>query len=328
MANTRLSYIDIAKGIGIVLVVCSHTEANLLMTWSLGLFVPIFYFCSGYTTSTRSLNQPITQYMKKRARKLLCPYIFFNILLFLYFRRWSINGLYGVLYSRYCLFPIESDNNYQFLIWGNYPMWFITSLLVSYFLYYFILYKNNKYYKVSIILLYFCLTYILSYLPILLPWSIDTAFLSALIMYAGFNANKYDVISWQKYKIIVCVLGYSLLLYIAGDINFSIRQYGISFINYFLLAILGCISVLWCSKRMEATYIGKTFALFGKHSLTIFCMEIMFIREISIVYCKIIGTDNIGIIGGIIGTLFSLIGGTILSIILHKSTVLKRIMFE
>lgn len=266
--------------------------------------------------------------MKKRARKLLCSYIFFNLLLFLYFRRWSINGLYGVIYSRYCLFPIESDNNYLFFIWGNYPMWFITSLIVSYFLYYYILYKNNIYYKISIILFYLCLTFILSKTPFLLPWSIDTAFLSALIMYAGYQANKFEVLSWKNYNILLCILGYSILLYIAGDINFSIRQYGISFVNYFILAILGCIIVLWCSKRIETTFFGKIFALFGKHSLSIFCMEIMFIREISIIYSKLIGTNEIGIFGGIIGTLFSLFGGVVLSIILHKSTFLKRLMFD
>ena len=324
MGQNRLLFIDIAKGIGIILVVCSHTEANILMLWSLGFFVPIFYFCSGYTTSTRSLSQPITQYMKKRTRKLLCPYIFFNILLFLYFRRWSINGLYGVLYSRYCLFPIESDSNYQFLIWGNYPMWFITSLLVSYFIQYY----NNNYYKVSIILIYFCLTYILSYVPILLPWSIDTAFLSAVIMYAGFNANKYNIISWPTHIILICIMLYALLLCIAGDINFSIRQYGESIIIYYVFATLGCIVVLWCSKRIEATYLGKGIAFLGKHSLTIFCMEILFIREASIIYCKMIGSEDIGIIGGIIGTLFSLIGGTLLSIILHKSTILNRVLFD
>lgn len=324
----RLLFIDIAKGIGILLVVCSHTEASSLMMWSIGFFVPIFYFCSGYTTSTHSFNLPITQYMKKKAKRLLLPYIFFNLLLFLYFRRWSIYGLYGVFYSRYCLFPIESENNYNFFIWGNYTMWFITSLFVSYFLYYFIQNKNQNYYKVSIIFIYIVITHILSKSPILLPWSIDTAFLSSLIMYAGFNAKIYNILQWQKYKIIICILIYALLLSIAGNINFSIREYGISFINYYILAVVGCIIVLWCSKRIETTYLGKLFALLGRHSLTIFCMEIIFIRETSILYCKILGSDNIGIIGGIIGAISSLLGGIILSILLHKSTLFNSFLFD
>lgn len=324
MAKSRLLYIDIAKGIGIILVVCSHTHAHDLMIWAVGFFVPIFYFCSGYMSTYSSSKDSIAQKMKKRARKLLLPYLFFNLLLLLYFRRWSITGLYGILYSRYCFFPLDSENNYDLFIWGNYPMWFITSLLVSYFLFYILLYNKNRSF---IIFIYLCITYILSQLPILLPWSIDTAFLCSLIMYAGFYANTHDLISWGKSEILICVLIYSLLLYVAGDINLSVRQYGTSFIIYYIIAILGCIVTLWSSKRIERTLIGKLLAIFGKHSLTIFCIEILFIREASIAYCKLTNADEVGILGGICGVVIALIGGTILSVLLHKSKFLRKWLF-
>ena len=263
--------------------------------------------------------------MKKRARKLLIPYLFFNLLLLLYFRRWSISGLYGILYSRYCIFPLGSENNYLMFIWGNYPMWFITSLLVSYLLYYILLYNNNR---SLIIFIYLCITYILSQLPILLPWSIDTAFLCSLIMYAGFYTNTHNLISWGKYEILICVLIYSLLLYVAGDINLSVRQYGTSFIIYYIIAILGCIVALWGSKRIERTLIGKLLAIFGKHSLTIFCIEILFIQEVSIAYCKLTNAEEIGTLGGICGVVIALIGGTILSVLLHKNRFLRKWLFS
>ena len=324
MAKSRLLYIDIAKGIGIILVVCSHTTAHDLMIWAVGFFVPIFYFCSGYMTTYSSSKDSIAQKMKKRARKLLVPYLFFNLFLILYFRRWSITGLYGILYSRYCFFPLGSENNYDLFIWGNYPMWFITSLLVSYFLYYILLCNKNRSF---IIFIYLCITYILSQLPILLPWSIDTAFLSSLIMYAGFYANTHDIISQGKYEILICVLIYSLLLYVAGDINFSVRQYGISFILYFIIAVLGCICVLWSSKRIERTWVGNLLALVGKHSLTIFCIEILFIREASIAYCILTNADEVGILGGICEVIIALLGGTILSVLLHKNKFFRRVLF-
>lgn len=325
MEKQRLLFIDIAKGIGITLVVCSHTDAHDLMLWSVCFFVPIFYFCSGYMTTSSSINNSIAHFMKKRATKLLIPYLFFNILLLLYFRRWSIIGLYGVLYSRYSFFPLGSDNNYDLFIWGNYPMWFITSLLVSYFFYYILLSNKNKSLTITI---YICLTFILSKIPILLPWSIDTAFLSSLIMYAGSNAKNYNIVSLGKYEILLCVLIYSLLFYVAGDINFSVRQYGTSFIIYYIMAILGCIIVLWCSKRIERIWIGKLLALFGRHSLTIFCVEMLFIREASMTYCKLTNTDNIGIVGGICGVVVALSGGTILSILLHKNSFIKKTIFN
>lgn len=325
MGKNRLEYIDIAKGIGIILVVCSHTEANILMLWSVGIFVPIFYFCSGYMTTTTSLNISMAQNMRKRARKLLIPYFFFNLLLLLYYRQYSIFGLYGILYSRYCIYPLGSDNNYFCFLWGNYPMWFITSLLVSYILFLILLsYKN----RCLTIIIYICLTYILSQIPILLPWSIDTAFLSSLIMYAGYHAKIKELLSLGLYEILLCVLVYSLLLCAAGDINFSVRQYGTSFIIYYIMAILGCIVAIWCSKKIERIWVGRLFALFGKHSLTIFCVEMLFIREASIAYCKLAGTNNIGIVGGICAIIMALFGGTLLSILLHKNNFLRKALFN
>jgi Fucose 4-O-acetylase and related acetyltransferases len=324
MEKQRLFFIDIAKGIGITLVVCSHTEAHNLMIWAVGFFVPIFYFCSGYMTIYPSTNDSITQKMKIRAKKLLIPYLFFNLLLLLYYRRWAISGLYGIIYSRYFFFPLGSENNFELFIWGNFPMWFLTSLFVSYLLYYILLNNKNKSF---IILIYLCMTYLLSQLPILLPWSIDTAFLSSLIMYAGLNAKKHNIISLRKYDILLCIFIYSLLLCVAGDMNLSIRQYGISFIIYYIMAILGCIVILWSAKRIERTWIGKVFALFGKHSLTIFCVEILFIRETSMAYCKLTNTDEVGILGGSCGIVVALFGGTLLSILLHKNRFLRKVLF-
>lgn len=324
MEKQRLLFIDIAKGLGITLVVCSHTEAHNLMMWAVGFFVPIFYFCSGYMTIYPSTNGSITQKMMIRARKLLIPYLFFNLLLLFYYRRWSIFGLYGIIYSRYFFFPLESENNFEFFIWGNYPMWFLTSLFVSYLLYYILLNNKNKR---LIILIYLCITYLLSLLPILLPWSIDTAFLSSLIMYAGLYAKNYNIISLRKNDLLLCIFIYSLLLCVAGDMNLSIRQYGISFIIYYIMAILGCIVILWSSKRIERTWIGKVFALFGKHSLTIFCVEILFIRETSMAYCKLTNTDEVGILGGSCGIVVALFGGTLLSILLHKNRFLRKVLF-
>ena len=324
MEKSRLLYIDIAKGIGIILVVCSHTHAHDLMIWAVGFFVPIFYFCSGYMTTYSSTKDSITQKMKKRARKLLPPYLFFNLLLLLYFRRWSITGLYGIIYSRYCIFPLGTDNNNELFIWGNYPMWFITSLLVSYLLYNILLYNKNK---SLIIFIYLCITYILSQFPILLPWSIDTAFLSSLIMYAGYYVNTHNIISWGKYEIFICLLIYSLLFCIAGDVNLSVRQYGTSFIVYYTMAITGSICVLWSSKRIERIWIGQLLAIIGKHSLTIFCIEILFIREVSIAYCKLTNTDEVGILCGICEVIITLLGGTALSILLHRNNFLMKVLF-
>lgn len=55
MAEGRYDYIDIAKGIGIFLVVCSHSLCSDLMYFANGFFIPLFFVLSGYTSKTFSL---------------------------------------------------------------------------------------------------------------------------------------------------------------------------------------------------------------------------------------------------------------------------------
>lgn len=66
----RFDYIDIVKGIGIILVICSHSMYSDLMYVAGSCFIPLFYVASGYVTSKVDL--------KRKAKRLLIPYIFFN----------------------------------------------------------------------------------------------------------------------------------------------------------------------------------------------------------------------------------------------------------
>jgi fucose 4-O-acetylase-like acetyltransferase len=61
----RLNYIDIAKGFGIILVVLSHTEHSELMYYTSAFFVPIFFFCSGYTSNKKDIS--LVTYFQKQA---------------------------------------------------------------------------------------------------------------------------------------------------------------------------------------------------------------------------------------------------------------------
>ena len=138
--NKRLDYVDIAKGIGIVLVVCSHSDALGLMWLMMGMFVPIFYFCSGYTFTMKGT---LMECMKKRFRKLFIPYLFFNLLMFCAFMHFSLREIVGVFYSRYSLYPLDVTPNIKFLTSGNYPMWFLTSMIVSYLFFYLLVYYDR-----------------------------------------------------------------------------------------------------------------------------------------------------------------------------------------
>ena len=318
----RLGYVDIAKGIGIVLVVCSHSDALGLMWLFMGMFVPIFYFCAGYTSSR---NGSLKEAMQKRFRKLIVPYLFFNVLLFIAFWHFSWREIVGVFYSRYCLYPLDVVPNVKFLTSGNYPMWFLTSMIVSYFLFYLIIYNDR--YRLLLISCYAVLTFFLSACPVLLPWSLDTSFLTALFMYAGMVFRRKDVnlANWWQVGLVAVV--YVVLQYFGGNINLSVRMYGTSIVVYFFLGILGSFVVLWGAQFLERTYAGNLFQSLGQHSLTIFCVQMVFIVWAKELWNWLLPEQSVGYLTGMVEIMMALVGGWLLSIVLHKNKYLNRLLF-
>ena len=318
----RLEYVDISKGIGIVLVVCSHTHALDLMWLFMGMFVPIFYFCSGYTYSQRDT---FLKSMKNRFVKLFVPYLFFNFVLFLVFWSFSLREFVGMLYSRYCLYPLGVTPNTRFLTSGNYPMWFLTSMITTYF--FFSLITYNERYKYVIMVFYALLAYIFTLCPILLPWSLDTAPLTALVMYAGMESRKHELIKTNVWIIILLICIYICLQYVGGEMNLSVRMYGSSVLIYFVLAVLGSFIVLWASKYLQGTLIGRLFMTLGQHSLTIFSIEIAFIVIAKDIYRLVFPDMGLGYFAGVFEILLALIGGWMVSILIHNNKILSKIVY-
>ena len=317
----RLEYVDIAKGIGLILVVCSHSDAFDLMWYMMDMCIPIFFFCSGYTFKMKGTFKDA---MAKKFRRLFVPYLFFNMVLFCVFFHFSLRELIGILYSRFSLYPLYVTPNIKFFTSGNYPMWFLTSMIVSYFLFYLLVYYEK--YKHALMLLYVLLAVCFMKSPILLPWSFDTAPLTAMLIYVGLKTRKYGLISMDVFQVLFLVLLYIGLRCVGGILNISVREYGTSIAIYFLLAIMAPIIVLWVSKFLEGTVVGKCFYTLGKHSLTIFCVEIAFIVLAKDVYRCLFPGEILGYIAGIFEILFALLGGLLVSVLFHKSKFLSRIV--
>ena len=317
----RLEYVDIAKGIGLLLVVCSHSDAFDLMWYMMDMCIPIFFFCSGYTYKMKGTFRDS---MAKKFRRLFVPYLFFNLMMLCAFGHFSIRELIGILYSRYSLYPLDVTPNIKFFTSGNYPMWFMTSMIVSYFLFYILVYYEK--YKHALMCLYALFTVSLMNSPILLPWSIDTAPLTAMLIYAGMKFKKHEYISMDLYQVLFLVLLYIGLRYVGGELNISVREYGTSIAIYFLLAIIASIVVLWGAKFLEGTFFGRCFFTLGKHSLTIFSIEIAFIVLAKDMYRWIFPGRELGYMAGILEIFLTLLGGLLVSILIHKSRFLSRVV--
>ena len=320
--SKRLEYVDIAKGIGLILVVCSHSDAFDLMWYMMDMCIPLFFFCSGYTFKMKGTFR---ESMTKKFRRLFVPYLFFNVVLFCLFCHFSLRELVGIIYSRYSLYPLDVSPNIKFFTSGNYPMWYLTSMIVSYFLFYLLVYYEK--YKHALMFLYALLIICFIKSPVLLPWSIDTAPLTALLIYVGMKVRKHNLISMDIFLVMFLVLIYIGLRSVGGELNISVRMYGTSVAIYFLLAIIAPFLVLWGSRYLEGTFVGKVFSILGQHSLTIFCVQLFFIVWAKELYQYFFPQMPIGYMAGLLEIFFALVGGWIISLLLHRNKFISRQLF-
>lgn len=266
--RTRFAFIDIAKGIGIILVVCSHVHAPL-MSWAAPFFVPLFFIVSGYCTS-HMVN------IGSKFKKLMLPYVLFTLLLLIAHLDFKSINFIGAIYSRWSLYPFGTEPNIYFLQAGNAPLWFLTSMFVAFCLYKLIQSSRHPW---PLIVSYLVVTYLLTFLPVLLPWSIDTAFLMAVFIYAGAFVREKKLL--DRLSILVFIgLAYvyvALTIY-CGNINLSVRDYGTSLLLLIPAAIIGSVLLMKLSMLIDGMFVGNLLQRIGIHSLPLFCLHRPFVH--------------------------------------------------
>lgn len=266
----RLKFIDISKAIGLVFVMLSHTY-SVLAERATPFMITIFFVVSGYCT-IREVK------IGRKFKKLIIPYIIFTIILF------ALNGTHesvdflGALYSRWCLYQIFIEDNILFLRSDNGPLWFLTSMFVAFLLFKIIEKCRKETHKLMVVAIYIIISYLLTYLPVLLPWSVDTAFLMATFLYLGVKVREWEVI--RKINIWWCILLcalYVIFYHFCAPVNISVRLYGNHIFWFIPTSVIGCLVVMKLSQYLERYFVGNIMSKIGQYSLTIFCMHMPFI---------------------------------------------------
>lgn len=83
MKEKRLDYIDMVKGVGIILVVIGHSTyvSENTLTWLASFHMPLFFIVSGILFAYKhSEQEPFGAYVKKRFCGMLLPYFWFSLI--------------------------------------------------------------------------------------------------------------------------------------------------------------------------------------------------------------------------------------------------------
>lgn len=164
----------------------------------------------------------------------------------------------------------------MFLLASNGPLWFLTALFISDVVYYGLVKKvdnSSKFIKISIIIILLASAILMSHLPNLLPWSLDTMPYFVLCLLAGHVSRKYDLLRHKSIYTVVLFLVYIAVCYINGTDNLSVRDYGRSVILCLVYGIIGTYILVDICKRLEKTKAGHSLAFAGTHTLTTFAIQ-------------------------------------------------------
>ncbi len=184
--NERLEWLDVAKGMAIILVVLGHSSLPPVLNRLIFAFhMPFFFLASGYSTVFDKYC--LRDYLKRKTKVLLFPFLIYSF----------INLL---------LQPYVSDMTYleywiQFLElgWLGVPLWFVPVLFWALLIakLYFMINKRIPRYALIIFLPFFSIS--LRYANIWLPWNLSVVPYAAFLIILG-NYLACVTIRFNKYE--------------------------------------------------------------------------------------------------------------------------------
>jgi len=179
--DKRTAWMDISKGIAIILMVLGHSSLPVVLTNFIYAFhMPLFFIASGWTTNWQKYT--LVGFLKKRTRSLIIPFLLYSaIILF-------IHVVYDWMTPSEWLQKGWSD---------GYPLWFIPVLffasIIARCVYTLRNYKNGIPFWFFVILSLFA-GIDLSHYHIRLPWAFSTIpYASFLIILGSEGKHLYEV---------------------------------------------------------------------------------------------------------------------------------------
>ena len=275
----RISWIDTARGLGLLAVFIGHLNAFYATAWVYTFHMPLFFFLSGLLYSGCK-KYTFIQFAWRRFKSLVIPYF-------------TLGTVIALFYCCVYAWHHEPADTYfemlrSFFIQEHYwTIWFLAALYLTQLIYYGIDWCFHRWkYAVSVTSVIVCLFGLVRYRLGWgsLPWNLDVAFVAQFFFHFGYwfmhNKRAYDSIIKIKHKInrfsivVFCfvvnlVASKVCMVYTAQSLDMSIGMYGNEVLT-FIAAIAGIAIVIAVAPVVHSrfvTYLGQnTMILFSWHS--------------------------------------------------------------
>lgn len=295
MKSKRLEYIDIARGIAIILIVLGHTitysqNCRIIYKIIYSFHVALFFIISGYTYKIKKEESFLT-FFKRKFTRIMVPYYIWAFLFIIPFYIFgsstgdAIGANYSMLELKKIVFNVFYANGNLFALKQNSALWFLPSLFSMEIIYYYIIKKcdNNKNLTAIFLILEFLIAIITyKFMKFIFPLGINTCLHYGIFYHIGYLMKKnnfMDSITFNNvlFLIIITITGLfaALLNYrVVSAIDYA---YGNLYFAIFSGIFLS-ISVLIISKKIKRSklleYIGKnTMGILVFHKLMVVVMQ-------------------------------------------------------
>lgn len=283
----RIPEVDVAKGIGIVLVVLAHCCGGTLPSNVINSFhMPLFFCLSGLFLFRK--NESFRDFINKKAKSLLFPCLVFGILLSTYsttldYVRGESEIPLGLRYVG--LFINTRHNPYPGSLW-----FFLALFLVELMLYFIHKTIRSSAFRLIVVLaisVMGCL-YNQKY-KVGLPWSLDIAFICILFTEFGYMCKQYGVLSHNS-------LAKAVLLLVVFTVTFSLNVVVLGYNVNLFSSDYGCYPLFYLT-ALSGTYIvysllciikhNRLLQYLGQNSLLIYSLHFLLLLVVSITYSHI-----------------------------------------
>lgn len=289
--NTRVEWIDTAKGFCILLVALNHVLLYcgieelcppIFINFLSSFRMPLYFFLSGLFFKSYSSSR---FFITKKTNKLIIPFLFFYIIFSIItpFIIISTVGFFPFLdnNTKLCDLVFDFYNNDCQLVNG--PLWFLLCLFeinIVFYLIHFICKNDNYIYLISAICGLAGL--ILCYYQIDLICSLDTALTAMPFFCFGyFTKSKTNILyhsAVDKHLIVLSIVCGIFCLLCARHVQYYNNYfYNTSYFTAHICGIIGTMMVIFISKR-----IGKlsVISYFGRYSIIILCTHILIVKTL------------------------------------------------
>lgn len=280
----RIEYIDLAKGLCILLVISLHIDMGKILyaneqvaNFFYAFRMPLYYILSGLFLSINGGRY--TDFVQKKINRLLVPFVFFVILsnIYIYIKHIFIHSSFHYVSPLYFLLT-ESSHEIH-----NAPLWFLASLFNTYMIFTFMhyVYQGSAYkiYITSLGLGY--IGYMLGIHGINVPFYLDTSLTCVPFVCIGIIIRKTKILAHdgggnsKLFNIAFSVLCFFIVYILhCGENQFHKNEYNNSYFIVLLAGICGSLGIISLSKTIVKfpviSYIGRySIIVLGTHNIII-----------------------------------------------------------